>query len=253
MTGDVEHVVDAALEPVVAVGVDGAAVTGGEVAREHREVDVLEALAVVVAPRAADHAGPRSGDDEVTVLADAGGLALVGEHGGLHAEERTTGGTRLEGHGAGQRGDHVAAGLGLPPRVAQRDAALADLLVVPHPAVGIDGLAHGGHDAQGLHGVLHRPLVALADEAADDGRRGVDRGGLVLLDDLPVAVRLRIGRQTLVEEAGGAEGERAVHDVAVARDPADVGGAEVDVVVVEVEDVLAWCRARRAGSHRWCG
>ena len=35
-----------------------------------------------------------------------------------------------------------------------------------------------------------------------------------------------------------AVGERAVDDVAVAGDPADVGGAPVDVAVVVVEDVL---------------
>ena len=34
----------------------------------------------------------------------------------------------------------------------------------------------------------------------------------------------------------GAVGERAVDDVAVAGDPADVGGAPVDVFVVQIED-----------------
>src|SRR5450759_740813 len=86
--------------------------------------------------------------------------------------------------------------------------------------------------------VLLRPLVALADEGAADGRGRIDGGCVVLLDDLPEAVRLRVGGQTLEEDAGGAAGQRTVHDVTVAGDPADVGGAEVDVVVVQVEHVL---------------
>jgi len=50
--------------------------------------------------------------------------------------------------------------------------------------------------------------------------------------------RVGRGRQAFEQDAGDAVAERAVDDVAVARDPADVGGAEVDVVVVEVEDVF---------------
>ena len=69
------------------------------------------------------------------------------------------------------------------------------------------------------------------------GRR-VDGRRLVLLDDLPVAVGVRGGGQALEQDAGDAVAERTVDDVAVTRDPADVGRAEVDVVVVQVEDVL---------------
>ena len=47
-----------------------------------------------------------------------------------------------------------------------------------------------------------------------------------------------MGRGALVHERRRAVGERSVDDVGVARDPADVGGAPVDVVVLEVEDRL---------------
>src|SRR5690606_29958280 len=49
---------------------------------------------------------------------------------------------------------------------------------------------------------------------------------------------VRVVRGPLVHDRGGAEGERAVDDVAVPGDPADVGGAPVDVVLLEVEDDL---------------
>ena len=60
----------------------------------------------------------------------------------------------------------------------------------------------------------------------------------MLVDDLPEARDRRVGRDALEHQRRGAVGERAVEDVGVAGDPADVGGAPVDVAVVVVEDVL---------------
>ena len=52
---------------------------------------------------------------------------------------------------------------------------------------------------------------------------------LVALDDLPPAVLVREVGRALVEDARRAVAQRPVDDVAVTRDPADVGGAPVDV------------------------
>ena len=51
-----------------------------------------------------------------------------------------------------QRRDHVAAGFGLPPRVDDRAALAADVLVVPHPGFRIDRLADGAEQAQASTG-----------------------------------------------------------------------------------------------------
>ena len=52
-----------------------------------------------------------------------------------------------------------------------------------------------------------------------------------------------VGR-ALVHDGGGAVGERSVDDVAVAGDPADVGGAPVDVLLrLQVEDLSWWVKA----------
>ena len=59
---------------------------------------------------------------------------------------------------------------------------------------------------------------------------------LVTLDDLPEAIFARMIGRALVHHDARAVRERAVDDVAVAGDPADVGGAPVDVVVVQIED-----------------
>ncbi len=83
-------------------------------------------------------------------------------------------------------------------------------------------------------GMVGPPLHA----GADRGRRGVEDRHAVALDDLPPDVLVGIVRRPLVHDAGRAVGERPVDDVGVAGDPADVGGAPVDVPLgLEVEDV----------------
>ena len=66
----------------------------------------------------------------------------------------------------------------------------------------------------------------------------------VLVDHLPVAGAVGIGGHPLEHHGGRAIGERPVHDVAVAGDPADVGRAPEDVAAVDVEHVLVGHRHR---------
>ena len=139
----------------------------------------------------------------------------------------------------GQRADHDRAGLGLPPGVDDRGRAAADHLAVPHPRLGVDRLADRAEQAQARQVELLRDLAAELHERADRGGRGVEDAHPVLLDDLPPAAGVRGVGGALVEHLGRAVGERAVDHVAVAGDPADVGGAPVDVGLgVQVEDVL---------------
>ncbi len=152
----------------------------------------------------------------------------------------------LERRDAGQRRDHDRAGLRLPPGVDDRAALAADELVVPDPRFGVDRLADRSEQAQRRQIVLLRKLGAPAHEGADRGRRGVEHGDAVLLDQRPEAILLRPVRRALVHQHGRAVGQRAVDDVAVAGDPADVGGAPVDVVLAQVEDHLG----RRVGADQ---
>ena len=138
----------------------------------------------------------------------------------------------------GQRRDHDRAGLGLPPRVDDRAAAAADVLVVPEPGARVDRLADRAEQPQRAEVVLFDVLEAPLHAGADRGRRRVHDRHAVALDDLPPAVLGRVVGRALVHHRGRAVGERPVDDVAVAGDPADVGRAPVDVVVLEVEDEL---------------
>ena len=115
---------------------------------------------------------------------------------------------------------------------------VADHAVIPLPGFRIDRLADRAEQPQALaRGLLHR-LVAGLHQRADRGRRGVEDVDLVLVDDVPEPRIVGIVRHALEHQRGGAVGQRPVEDVAVAGDPADVGGAPVDVAVVIVEHVL---------------
>ncbi len=93
--------------------------------------------------------------------------------------------------------------------------------------------------------MLRGPLVAELHERADRGRRGVEDRDAVLRDELPEAAGVRRHRRALVHEDGRAVEQGAVRHVAVAGDPADVGGAPVDVVLAQVEDHLRRPRGLR--------
>src|SRR5919109_3858856 len=81
-----------------------------------------------------------------------------------------------------------------------------------------------------------RPLLTGSDKGADGGGGGVKDVHLIFIDDLPEAIPFRPVGGALVHQAGGAVGQRAVDDVAVAGDPADVGRAPIGVFLLQVKD-----------------
>ena len=163
---------------------------------------------------------------------------LLGADLGGDARERPRRRARLQRRHAGQRRDHDRAGFGLPPGVDDRAALAADELVVPDPRFGVDRLADRSEQPQRRQIVLLRPLGAPAHERADRGRRRVEDRDAVLLDQRPEAILLRPVGRAFVHQHRRAVGQRAVDDVAVAGDPADVGGAPVDVLVAQIEHQL---------------
>ncbi len=96
-------------------------------------------------------------------------------------------------------------------------------------------------DRSWLLRVLRAPLHVRTDRR----RRRVQDRRLVPLDDRPPPVLVGEVRRALVHHRRRAVAQRAVHDVAVPGDPADVGRAPVHVLVaLQVEDVVV--RRRRA-------
>ncbi len=118
--------------------------------------------------------------------------------------------------------------------------------VVPDPRFGIDRLADRAEQTERAEVAPRRPLGAPAHERTNGGRRRVEDRHAVALDQLPEAILLRPVGCALVHQHRGAVRERTVDDVAVPGDPADVGGAPVDVVVLEIEDPFG----RRVGADQ---
>jgi hypothetical protein len=160
------------------------------------------------------------------------------EHHGLHAEE---------GHVAEPGLSRVAPGSGVirwpPVSVCHQVSTMGQR---PLPTTSLYQF-----QASGLIGSPTEPrsfrlersyfvdeLVALAHQRADRGGGGVELVDGMLFADLPEAARIGIGRHALEHQRRRAVRERAVDDVAVAGDPADIGGAPEDVALVVVERVL---------------
>mmetsp|Transcript_5026 Transcript_5026/g.12823 ORF Transcript_5026/g.12823 Transcript_5026/m.12823 type:complete len:722 (-) Transcript_5026:224-2389(-) len=232
----VNHIIHAARDPVVPVGIAPAPVAGEVVAVVVLEVHCLEPLLISVD-------GPHLGrpgllDGEVALAGALELVALLIQHHRLDAEERVGGRPWLHAPGTRQRGDHDAPGLRLPPRVDDRAVLVAHELVVPEPGLRVDGLAHTSEQPQRGPLVLLHPLVTETHQGPDGGRRSVELGHLVLVDDLPAPAGVRVGRHALEDQGGHAVQERAVGEVGVSGDPAAVCRAPVDVAGLGVEDVL---------------
>ena len=101
MAGDVQHVVDAAGDPVVTVLVAAGAVTAEVHAFEGREVGLLEAVAI--AKQGTCLARPGVDDHQVAFACAFLRCADVIDQRRLYAEERPRGGTGLQLGGARQR------------------------------------------------------------------------------------------------------------------------------------------------------
>ena len=91
--------------------------------------------------------------------------------------------------------------------------------------------------------VHSRVAFGSLDQRADRRRRGVEDADLVVLDHLPEAACVGIGRHAFEDDLGAAQRQRAVGNVGVARHPADVGGTPEHVVGLQVEGPLG--RQRR--------
>src|SRR5438445_13502073 len=103
MPGDLHHVVDAAHEPEIAVGVALRAVAGEVPAGVPAPVGLAVAIVVLVDP--AEHRGPRPRDDEVAGLPERDALPLLVDDVGLYTGERDRRAARLRRRDAGKRRD----------------------------------------------------------------------------------------------------------------------------------------------------
>ena len=235
--GDIHDVIHTAQQPEIAVLVPLATIPGKiDVLAEAPPIGLLISLRVSV--DGARHGGPGGFEDQVAASAQGDAAAGLIHHIGLDARKGKGGRTRFGGGKPRQGGDHDGAGLGLPPGVYDGAAPLPDLLVVPHPGLGVDGLTHRPQQAQAGQVVLCRKGLAPLHDRPDGRGSRVEDIHAILGHHGPPAVLVRPVRRTLVEDPGGSVGQGAVNDIAVPGDPADVGRAPVDVLLLGIEDPL---------------
>ena len=238
---DVDDVVNPAHHPEVAVAIPPGPITGeiegGAIGGAHF-LPIALAEAVGIAMDGAHHSGPRPTNRQVAPLVGPLGVAIVVNDVGHDAWQGQGGRSRLGGGGPRQGADHHPTGFGLPPGVHDGATATANHLLVPDPGFWVDRLPHRAQDSQGAHVVLVRHLPAALHEGPNCCRCCVKEGHLVLLNHLPKGAGLARAGSPLVHHRGGAIGEGAIHDVAVARNPAHIRGAPMDVVLADVENPL---------------
>ena len=141
VAGHVDHVVDPACDPVIAVLIAAAAVAGEVLAGVLGEIGLDEAF--VIAIDGAHLAWPAIQQHQRAFGCAIELVAIGGiDQRGLDAEHREAGAAGLERVGTGQGGDHVAAGFGLPPGIDNRAAAITHHVVIPFPRLGVDWFAH---------------------------------------------------------------------------------------------------------------
>ena len=247
MAGDVDDVIDAAEDAVVAVGGKHGAVGG--VVRPIAPVFALRILAVFfvvlideafrAAPDRLHDAGPWIANADVSRFAGAGFdfFSVFIPDDGIDAEDGGAGAAGLHGIERRLRAAEESARFGLPPGIDDDRFAFADRFVIPAPDFRLDRLADRGHVLEVIV-IFFRFVAAGFAQHADGGRRGVKDVDVETLGDAPRTRGIGILRHAFVEDAGGAERQRAVDDVGVARDPADVGHAPVDVFGMNVLVIL---------------
>ena len=145
-----------------------------------------------------------------------------------------------------QRRDHDRARLCLPPCVYDGTSLAADVAVIPDPGFRIDRLADGSEEPQAGEVATRRPLGPPPHERANRSWRGVEDRDAVALDDLPEAILAGPVRCALIHQDGRAVCQRPIDDVAVTGDPADVRGAPIHIVFLQIEDPLR----RRIGADK---
>lgn len=111
-------------------------------------------------------------------------------------------------------------------------------LKVPLPDLSGNRLADRTKHTELLHLMLHM-LVTCTLEQPQSSRCNVELGDVVLLNNVPVAGEVRVRWSALENNRSDTKKERSIDDIGMASNPANVTTAEEDILVVDVEDVLA--------------
>jgi len=131
----------------------------------------------------------------------------------LNTEEGHGSGSRLGFDGTGEWRHDDGTGLGLPESVNDGTFLLPDVVVIPVPSLGVDGLTNATQHSEGAKVVGVDVVLTETTEETDGGGSSVDMGNLVLFDGLPVAGWGWINRGGFEDSGGDTVEKGSVHDV----------------------------------------
>src|SRR5262249_21719004 len=160
------------------------------------------------------------------VLAGFELLAVFVPDNGVNPKCARTGAAGLHAIKSRLCGAEKAAGFGLPPGVYNRGFVFANDFVIPTPDFGLDWLADGGHVFKGIV-IFFRLIGTSFAEHSNGSGRSVEDVDAEAFGDAPGASGVGELRDTFVKNAGRSQSERAVDNVGMAGDPADVGHTPV--------------------------
>ena len=235
MPRNVDNVIDAPGDPVIAVLIAATPVAGEIIAFVITEICLFKAF--MVAPDSTHLTGPAIGDAQNTFDAVAVyHFTCRGfQHDRLDPEERFHGGTGLGRVGTGKRGHQMAARFSLPPGIYDRAGTFPDYFVVPVPSFRVDWFPHCAKQLEAAQIAPIHKRPTFPHQCPDRSRRGVKLVNLVLFANLPKSAGIGIGWHAFEHQCCSTIGQRAIDDIAVSRNPAHVGGAPIYVTVMVIE------------------
>ena len=193
---NLQHIIDSALDPPVAILVAGGLVSSQICAGLNLPVHIPVLLLVpdFISEEGTEHAWPGSLLNDVAAVTEWHGVGILVKDIGVESGQ-------WEAHGAGllgchdQRSDDMASGLSLPPGVDDWCPVRADVLSEPHVGFWVQWLAHRGQDPYLGQVVLLHEFLAGLHEHPDGSGCGVEYSDTVLLNDRPPAAQIgEVGR-----------------------------------------------------------
>src|SRR5882762_2026999 len=247
VAGDVDDVIDAAEDAIVTVGGEHGAV-GGVVGpiTPVLALGILVVLFVVlrdealgVAPNGLHDARPGIANADIAGVSRAclNFISFLVPNDRINSKHGGTGAAGLHEIESRLGGAKETAGFRLPPGVDDDGFALANGFVIPLPNFRLDRFADGGHVLEVVVVIFWLVAAGFAKHA-DGGGGSVENVDVEAFGDAPGTAGVGELWDAFVEDTRGGEGHRAVNDVGVPGDPADVGHAPVDVFGMNVLVIL---------------
>jgi len=115
---------------------------------------------------------------------------------------------------------------------------LSNNLEVPLPHFCSDRLTNTAQNSQVLHLVLDK-VVTSTLQKSQSGRSNVELCDLVLGNNVPVSAEIGVCGSALENDCCNTQQQRCVNNVCVTSNPTNITTTEEDVLVVDVENVLA--------------